>query len=187
MLRMPGSLLLKGLSFVFCVQALINQSFAEDVCNYRFETFNAVEYQNISVLFHLKEPLSVNDTFNWIEPASTSGEMSSSRYKLKNRFNQTDFELIIHHAEEGDSGTHHITLFNGTTVICTALILELTVVSGSPNCTTHFRRENQALQMTCEWLQGVNGDQAQLLAENRVLYEHEVTTVNLRNQLYIAS
>ena len=182
MFLMPGSLLLKGLPIVFCLQALIDQSFAEDVvCNYQCETFHAVEYQSISVLFHLKEPLSVNDAFNWIEPASTSGEMCS-RYKLKNRFNQTDFELIIHHAEERDSGAHLITLFNGATVICTAVILELTVVIGSPNCKTYLRRENQTLQMTCEWLQGTNGDLEQLLAENRVLYEHEVTMLNFPNR-----
>ena len=108
--------------------------------------------------------------------------LGAQKKMLTNRSNQTEFELMIHHAEERDSGTHIITLFNGANVSCTALILELTVVSGSPNCTTYFRRENQYLQMTCKWLQGFNGDQAQLLAENRVLYEHEVTMMNLQNQ-----
>ena len=82
--------------------------------------------------------------------------------------------------EINDMGKHVISIYNGAQFICSVLILNLTVESLEPTCLTVFDEERKKIQMTCQWVQVIEGEQAHLIsAGNRVIYAHETLNINV--------
>ena len=77
---------------------------------------------------------------------------------------------------------------NGKQILCTVLILNLTVESIEPTCLTIFDKERKRIQMTCQWVQVIEGEQAHFVdAGNQVLYAHETLNVRFDGRLNLTN
>ena len=85
-----------------------------------------------------------------------------TRYDLIEDTNGT-LTLIISFIESNDTGKHVISIYDGALQICTVFILNLTVESKEPTCLTIFDKERKKIQMTCQWVQVIKGEQAHIV------------------------
>ena len=142
--------------------------------------------QNISIRFYLEDPILHTQTLVWrkgesiwVKPHNQLleyegyGDFNVDRYILTEVSNDT-FDLTIEYTEQNDSGHHVVTVNIGSQPLCLALLLNLTVVTPEPICSTQFNNESRKLQMSCEWLQMNEGDRAHFEVDNEILYEHEI-------------
>ena len=65
--------------------------------------------------------------------------------------------------------------------------MNLTIEGTAPICSTLFNRHSGKLQMSCQWLQVNEGDRAQLVAGNQVLYEYETLRINYNGDLHLSN
>ena len=158
--------------------------------NAQEEVMDVWSGQNISMRFFLEDPLLDVQTLVWRKGESIRvkphdqpleydgyGDFEVDRYRLTAVSNIT-FDLFIGHTEQNDSGHHVVTVNLGGQPLCLALVLNLTVETPEPICSTQFNIESRKLQMSCEWLQMNEGDRAHFEVDNEILYEHEIPELN---------
>ena len=151
--------------------------------------------QNISIRFYLKDPLLHFQTLVWrkgesiwVKPHDQPleydgyGDSEVDRYRLTEVSNIT-FDLFIEYTEQNDSGHHVVTVNQGSQPLCLALLLNLTVATPEPICSTQLNNESRKLQMSCEWLQMNEGDRAHFEVDNEILYEHQIPELNFQRFL----
>ena len=150
--------------------------------------------QNISMRFYLEDPMTHVQTLMWRKGESIwvkrhdqpleydgYGDFEVDRYRLTEVSNVT-FNLFIGYTEQNDSGHHVVTLNQGSQPLCLALLLNLTVETPEPICSTKLNNRSRKLKMYCEWLQMNEGDQAHFEVDNEILY-HQIPELNFNGSL----
>ena len=175
--------------------------------NYRIfgKSFHVVSGRNVSLMLPpLQIPLQSTQSLVWTKGESkwekrhndtlelTGGNVSFdvTRYELIEDTNGT-LTLIISFVESNDMGEHVISVYNGSQILCNVLLLNLTVGSIEPTCLTIFDKDTNKLQMTCQWVQVIEGEQAHLVnmvnADNQKLYSHETINMNIDGRLNLTN
>lgn len=156
------------------------------------KSFHVLNGRHFSLSILQEDPILSTQSLVWTKGESTwekrhngtleftGGNVSFdvTRYDLIEDTNGT-LTLIISFVESNDMGKHVISIHIGAQNLCTVFVLNLTVESSEPSCLTIFDKKKNKLQMTCQWVQVIEGEQAHLVDNgNHVIYESSIKHMN---------
>ena len=182
-----GSILTMNLFvLLFILQVFYQLSFStENICKYKYKTFNGINDQNVSFTFRVTQTLQETQYLQWMKDGNvligiyqSSGHdfirnISNGRYKLFKGIDKHTFDISIEFAQENDSGTHTIDIYDGFRSVCLAFRLTLKMYNTEPLCTALLSKSMGKVEMSCHWMQVHKGDYAEIVASKGVLSKEE--------------
>ena len=157
----------------------------ENVCENRDRIFNGVNGQNVSVTFRVRQPLLNTQYLKWmgnrntIIAAYTPSNQDSTIYTNTRRrhlvedYQNNTYKLSIKFAQESDSGTHTVYIYDGFRQVCKAFVLILRIHNTDPTCNALLHHTRGKIEMSCRWVQVDRGDYAEIVAGERAVSKDE--------------
>ena len=179
-------LTMKTFIFLFILQVFYQDSISAEVCVHnQYQNVYGVNDQSLSVIFRVAQPLVKTQNIRWTKDGSTLigiyyssshvfiSSDSDERYTLVEGVDDNTFVISIKFAQENDSGTHTINIYDGLRSVCTAFDLNLRIYNTDPTCNALLYYTAGKVELSCRWMQVDKGDYAEIVAGESVISKEE--------------